>query len=425
MRHITMLKPVIPAGLVVTALVFSFLSFSPYRKLMPGPSPGEMLILAILPFIVVRFACLKVSETPNLFPLGLVALVLLYTGALLQTTDVGLTATAFKMPFQWTLHAAVFCGFYLWLKADIGHRLPILERGLILLAVACSLLCVFQMILGPIRSMAWMPWGPSWTVWYTRWGFRTYGCFDNPLLTGVLLSMIWPLALHRAQQRLRKTDKLACALILLGVILTGSRSCVLVLFLFGLIQMGPRLKFSSQMIMGLLALGCFVLILLSPMGERFRSAIEKGSDANLSHRIHVVEAGLAMISDQPLLGVGPGMFPYAYAWHYKPILSQDDPSSYTLDNTIFQLTTEVGLPFGAVCLVIFGYLLSLAFFRDNQQGRPLVFVILVYGLLSMMVALYSTPVMWLLMIIFAIIEARYRTIVINSKNAELTAITCT
>ena len=401
---------------IVGVLVAAFLSFSPYRKVMPGPSPGELLVLIMAPMVAVRFVLLPSRKAPNLFALGLVALVLLYMGALLQTTQHGLSFDIFKMPLQWTLHAVVFCGVYLWLVDDIGRRLPLLERGLVMMAVACGLLCCLQMLLGPLPSISLMPWGPSWTEWYSRWGFRTYGFFDNPLLAGVILTMIWPLALHRAFAGTRAA-KPACFIILLGVVLTGSRSCVLVLFLLTLIQMAPRLKVSGQLIMATGAMAGFVLIILSPMGERFRTLVANGGDENLTHRVVAVEAGFAMINDQPLTGIGPGLFADAYAHHYKPILSQDDPSAYTLDNTLFQMTAETGLPFGAVCLVMFGYLMALVVFFDNSKGRPLAFMMLAYGLLSLMVALYATPVMWLLMVIFAMIEARYNALNANGRHA--------
>ena len=390
-------------GITVPLMIFlAFISFSPYREFLPGPSPGEWFSVLFAPIIAMIFLRLKRREMPPFIGFALLLCLLLFASSVFQQEETRLSA--YKMPFQWILLGVVFGGVYLWLLRRKTH-FTYLEYTMIAVACALALACLVQFIIGPDATYRYMPWGPVWSRWYSRWGFRTHGLLDNPLLTGTFLVTIWPLVLQRVIDG-KKWFLAPGALLALGILLTGSRSCILVLLVITILQVAPRLRVYGQVVLVISALTAFAIILMTPVGERFLSILRFGGDTNLLHRMVVTEAGVDMLADHPFLGVGPGLFAKAYGTTYKPIQGQDHVSSHTLDNLIFQLACEVGLPFAMICCLVFLYMITSALRQNEPFGNGLFYAMLAYGVLSIVVALYATPLMWLLMILFAMVESR-------------------
>lgn len=383
-------------------IIFALLSFSPYKNYLPGPAPGEwMSLLCLLPAI---HGLLKNKRQDQLIQ-GVMAVALasmLMLSALFQKTDLD-SLDAFKLPFQWFLFAGLLLFTHHFLNLGGLRALDRIRNALLFAAFLTAGLSLVQFALGPTLSFSLMPWGPDWTPYYTRLGFRTYSFFDNPLLTGCFLTVVLPLSFDRLlAARRRMVHWLVFVFIGLGILVSGSRSCQLLTPILLILMAWPRFQFMGRFACVAVCIAGFSLVLVSPLGDRFLDLFSFHGDANLNNRVVAVDAGLAMVSDAPLLGLGPGLFSEAYAQHYRPIQSQIDESAYTLDNLLFQLACEAGVPFAFLCFLFFLMTWNRAWHHRRHIGRGPFFSLLAFALLSLGVALYATPLMWLFILLSAV-----------------------
>lgn len=377
-------------------LAMAIASFSPLRELGVVPSPGELGLLVWLPWALIQLLKRPLVSVPLLpLPFALLLAWLFLASALQHTFEGWL---AFKQAAQFTGYFAMYLTCATWLKGG-EDRAGRLEAMLVGIAALVGLSCMLQMALGPQRCAALMPWGPEWTIYYSGLGFRTYGLLDNPLLAGSLMTVCLPLALARWHQGL--LFRAAIGAIGVGILFTGSRSCIAVALLVIASQCMGR---PSRVLMGGLALPILALVVMaSPFGSRFSTLSNPMADENLLNRFGASGAALCMIADAPFFGVGPGAFGEVYGAHYKPLSSQDQISAYTTDNLILQLTAEVGLPAGALALLAILWAIFTAW-RYSPWQRGLSAALIAHVLLSLVVALFSTPMMWLLMVLMALGE---------------------
>ncbi len=377
-------------------MVVALAGFSPLRELGCVPSPGELGLLLWLPWMAPRLLRRPLAHLPFLpLPLALL-LAWLFLGSALQQALAGWLALKLVAQFSGCFMLYLVCESWLFGEPERQARL---EATLVFIAALVGLVCAAQMVLGPIRAATIMPWGPDWTIFYEGLGFRTYGLLDNPLLAGSLMTVCLPLALAHWRTGLR--FRLALGLILLGILFTGSRSCIAVALLILACQCLQRVR---HVLLGLLAAPVLIaMVLLSPFGSRFAAMSDPMADENLVNRFAASGAALCMIADAPLFGVGPGAFSEVYGAQYKPLASQDQVSAYTSDNLILQLTAEGGLPAGALALIAFLWAIFTAL-RWSPWQRGISTALLAHALLSLVVALFATPLMWLLMILFALAE---------------------
>ncbi len=377
-------------------LALAITSFSPLRELGMVPSPGELGLLAWLPWALTSLFRRPLLSIPFLpLPLALL-LAWLFLASACQQTFAGLLA--FKQAAQFTGYFAMYLACAAWLRGGEG-RADRLEASLVWMAALLGLCCFVQMVLGPQRCAVWMPWGPDWTIYYSGLGFRTYGFLDNPLLAGSLMTICLPLALARWHQGF--PHRVATLVLGLGVLFTGSRSCIAVALVILASKWVGR---PSRVLMGSLALPILVMaVLASPFGSRFCSLSDPLADENLANRFGASGAALHMIADAPWFGVGPGAFGEVYGAAYKPVSSQDQVSAYTTDNLLLQLTAEAGLPAGFLALAAISWAISTAL-RNSSWRRGLSATLIAYALLSLVVALFSTPLMWLLTVLMALGE---------------------
>lgn len=383
-------------------LAFAICSFSPFRAYVFEPSLGELLLVAAGPAVLLGWFQLTGRQLPRFPILGLLILGGMFVSASMQQFEASFKA--FKMPITFCLHGVLYLWGAAWLQSRGNKGRQSLNGWLVLIACANACVCMVQMVLGPITADALMPWGPEWTTSYEGLGFRTYGLLDNPLLAGSLMTICLPLALERALQSQSNLRWVPTCIIAVGILFTGSRSCMVVAAMLSASLLLPSLKPSRLVLAILPVAAALALILATPFASRFLDLLERGGDGNLQNRLWATTAALEMIGDNPVLGVGPGMFAETYGAHYKPVHAQDQESAYTTDNLLVQLAAESGLPAAILAFAAWSWMLMSSIRHRKQHSNGLTHALMAYGLLSMMVVLFATPVMWLLMALFASCE---------------------
>jgi O-antigen ligase len=399
-------------GIFPVFFLFAMCSFSLNHHFLPGPSIGELGLIIAFFFLLPLWPRLTKNSMPFVFGMGLLLLILLALSSLLHLRDN--SVLRYKTLIFWTLHGTIFGFCYYWLTRKAEQNYSRLLRALYVLGLLSSILAIVQYLLGPKICSSAMPWGPSWTQWYTRFGFRVYSFFDNPLILGSVLCMLWPVFLQRLLTSRKQRMRNITELVIIGsaILATGSRSCFLVVFSITFLQCLPHInkEHLAGSLAGAFFFICFGLVLLafSPVGKRMNTIFSLNGDGNLNQRITSWNAGIQMLSNNPLSGVGPGYFSDAYRYEYKPVQSQDDPSSFTMDNLIFQMGCEFGLPVAFVAGSIYFYLLVFSFvlLKRNPPFGGLFYSLVSFGVLSLGIALYATPVLWLLMVLFAMVSVQ-------------------
>jgi putative inorganic carbon (hco3(-)) transporter len=96
--------------------------------------------------------------------------------------------------------------------------------------------------------------------------------------------------------------------------------------------------------------------------DRIASTSKFEEDESANIRLTLWTAGLHMIMDRPIIGVGVGCFSQAYGMKYRP---PDQPPQWWEPHNIFvQVTSELGF----IGLAVFLWLLFLTF-RENRRSR--------------------------------------------------------
>ncbi len=110
-----------------------------------------------------------------------------------------------------------------------------------------------------------------------------------------------------------------------------------------------------------------LLVLLAPVPvvERMTSVFDVRGDSNYD-RLCMAEAGLLMISEKPLFGLGPEMVRQRYPIYHHP--SAPRGSTPHLHNTFLQIGAENGLPALLAYLWLMGGTAMLAFRRFRSEG---------------------------------------------------------
>lgn len=109
------------------------------------------------------------------------------------------------------------------------------------------------------------------------------------------------------------------------------------------------------------------LILLAPVPvvERMTSVFDPRGVSNYD-RLCMAEAGLLMISERPLFGIGPEMVRHRYPIYHHP--SAPRRSTPHLHNAFLQIAAENGLPALAAYLWLMGATAILAYRRFRAEG---------------------------------------------------------
>jgi O-antigen ligase len=126
----------------------------------------------------------------------------------------------------------------------------------------------------------------------------------------------------------------------LGLVLTARRAVRVTVVLFG-------------------AVALVAVAMPGPVAQRARSMIDM-EDPTVRDRVAMWRSGLAMISEHPLLGVGPGEVRAWYQHYRRPEAIR--PSTGHLHNSPIQIAAEKGLPTLAVWVWLW-----IVFFREGWR----------------------------------------------------------
>ncbi len=175
----------------------------------------------------------------------------------------------------------------------------------------------------------------------------------------ITIPMMTLLALHRELRWFRILPTLGIVLMVVTMVVTGSRSAFL-----GFLGMLGFLFLRSKKKVLVGALGILILLVGSQVvpeqyAERYRSIVSDERDGSSRHRMELWSKGLHMMTDRPLTGVGVGCFMTANAKAYSP---EGNPDYSVGHNLYVEVPAEIGI-IGA--LVYFAFILEM--YRLNRQ----------------------------------------------------------
>jgi O-antigen ligase len=212
---------------------------------------------------------------------------------------------------------------------------------------------------------------------------RASGAFPDPHMFSYYLLLLLPLSYYVAQKEKGFFWKLAPAVLLLGILLSFSRSAYAALFLGAVLLIPTALK--NRHIWPpkfLLAAALLTLIFLqSPLLGRSVSSFSL-SDGSVQERLRLWQEAGSIFAEHPVVGVGLGSYPL----FVKPTASPREP--IYVHNLYLDIVVELGI----VGLVAFlGFLWSVIprkkIPKDFMYQRALQFTILLFLAQS----LFETP----------------------------------
>ena len=96
---------------------------------------------------------------------------------------------------------------------------------------------------------------------------------------------------------------------------------------------------------------------------------ETGAEISTRARVELAKAGVSMMEDHPIFGIGLGQFK-SYEFHYNPILIELEPDPKIAHDTYVQLGAEGGIPTLLLYLAIFAVTLSICRRSQKLPGVP-------------------------------------------------------
>jgi len=240
----------------------------------------------------------------------------------------------------------------------IGHLVDSRRR----LHVFVFVVCLLTLYLAGSAFAAYLRGGAGYAQGIDRAVGETSAA-GNPNSLGTTAAASFPLfllfALHRPFGRWRALFALSAVVLLVTLAVTGSRASLLG-FLGGLACLWWLARRRALVgIVGLLLLGAGFLVLPAQYRERYSTITQSELDASSRERLATWKAGMRMIIDRPLLGVGLGCFGTAHATDYSP----ESKRSWLRAHSLYvQVPAEVGLTGAAV---FFGFLF--VFMRTNRR----------------------------------------------------------
>ena len=195
---------------------------------------------------------------------------------------------------------------------------------------------------------------------------RIRGPFSHWMtFAGVLMVCLLLLAsrLAHRQEAGRAWRWAALAIMAAALVLSLTRSAWLGLLLALVVLLVLR---APRHLVALPVAGLLVVLLAPvPVVERMSSVFDLNDEANYD-RLCMAEAGLLMISEKPLFGIGPEMVRQRYPIYRHP--SAQRQSTPHLHNSFLQLGAENGLPALAAYLWLMGGAAILALRRFRAEG---------------------------------------------------------
>lgn len=242
------------------------------------------------------------------------------------------------------LSYAYYVIFYFVVRLFYLNRPQLIDfavSSLVIVAVVSSLLGIVQFLTGA----GYMPGTPVRSL--TTGGVnRACGMFTDPNYFGLVLLVVWPLALTINQRVLRYS---ALGVMGIALLFTLSRATylIVVLQLVGMVFVYSRhyLYFIFKLfIMG----GAFALVAVFALPDFIVNRVDtlmpllRGDigalENSASERIHLIFAGIRMFLDHPITGVGFGNF-QLYSESYMPLFARE----VFAHNTYITIAAELGL----------------------------------------------------------------------------------
>ncbi len=194
---------------------------------------------------------------------------------------------------------------------------------------------------------------------------------EDPNDFALALNLILPFAFHllvTERRVLARAILLFClSLFTVGIVATQSRGGLVALLVVGVgLGIANRRRVA---VVGLLALCCLLILVVAgpEYWERQSSIITYQADASAQGRLVAWRAGLAMLADRPLTGVGLDGFSTAYGLRYG--LDTREFRWIAPHNAYIQVAAELGIP-GILCyLALMIWIVRLSGFADRRDPR--------------------------------------------------------
>ncbi len=192
------------------------------------------------------------------------------------------------------------------------------------------------------------------------------GFFGNATDFGLAMAVVLPLAFYLSKGTRPLIGKLIAAGMTFGftisVLYSGSRGAALAMFVAAFVYWFQSRKkvFTAVLVVGFIT--AFWLIAPPEWKERFESAENYEEDGTAQQRFKLWQAGLAMMADHPLTGVGLRNYQTNFVNGYMPA---DYYGAFVCHNILIEAGSELGVGGVAVVLAMF----ALAFMRNRQTRR--------------------------------------------------------
>ncbi|HTL12924.1 MAG TPA: O-antigen ligase family protein, partial [Bdellovibrionota bacterium] len=206
--------------------------------------------------------------------------------------------------------------------------------------------------------------------------------------------LVFPRLIRREFGRPRIWDVFLILMMLLGLVLSQSRGAFIAVFASGLVYLLITAKSVKRMLTGLAAMAPLPMLMGVVMSMRHADDLQGSSES----RFNYVIAGLKMVKDHPIFGVGVNNYPRFYE-QYTPAFFEW--GQRTAHNSWVLCMAETGIPGVILLMILFGmglkaawsirakrpeYLLSLisygvamSFLSHTYSFFPYVILFLVFG----------------------------------------------
>lgn len=345
------------------AFLFVHIAYPAYIRIPPGLPPSIHMMMALAAALVLAAMLGTGRRLPRLDPIGrrLALLLALFAAiGLISLLDPRSTADSLNM---W-IKMFFFPGVTAWLAfrtlGDADEVRPIVSAMLVATCLTAAF-GVYEYGVGSNYLFEnFMDANLNDTSMYRTSdvlgpavAYRSFGTSSQPIEFGAWLSMMLPFALVRFARARGTAAKmlyaLACATIVLGVLVTFSRGCLLAVAITILVLGVVVRPLRAWLVAGAASAALGLAAIWPYVAEKV--ADRAGDVDNVTLRFKLWQTAIAIFQDHPFAGVGIGNFPQyqldAVRQHgigpfFEFGLDHQDLVGVA-ENTYFQLAAETGL----------------------------------------------------------------------------------
>jgi O-antigen ligase len=195
---------------------------------------------------------------------------------------------------------------------------------------------------------------------------RPLGPSADPNYEALSLVMTVPLAIWLMRYEIRDlwkwVGRICTPILVFAVFVSQSRGGLLALLVMAALMWANSQR-KARLVAGFVV-AVTVMFAMAPsqvlqrISEiQFQGVAETGPEVSTRARVELARAGIAMMVDHPLFGVGLGQF-QSVEFHYNPMLMSFEANPHVAHNTYVQLGAEGGIPTLFLYLAILGVTLS-------------------------------------------------------------------